>query len=628
MTAAGPIDATLLAAALATTLPFASFAVILALTRCRPRLSAGLSLAAISVSLGSAAFLLVRHWGLGRPIEYAGLWVAGGDVSIRFGFLIDPLSLLMLAVVTAICFLVQVYSLGYMAGDPGFSRYYAFMSLFAWAMTNLTLAPTLLQLYIFWELVGLASYLLIGFWYEKFSASEAGKKAFVMTRCGDVAFFLGLLLILVHLGNLDIRALNGPAAGGLSPTVVTAAVLLIFGGIIGKSAQFPLLTWLPDAMEGPTPVSALLHSATMVAAGVYLFARLFPLFSRSPAALSVCLAIGTVSMLIASTMAMVSRDIKQVWAYSTISQLGLMIMGLAAGSYVAGVFHLTTHAAFKALLFLCSGVFIHAFHSNDMVVIGRQGGRRLRVPAACLVIAAAALSGIWPFSGFFSKELILGALADLPNPLWLGAGLLGAFLTTYYTFRLIFIILFPAPGGPETVHSQDPDHDPSGSYAVMAWPLVILAAATIGLGFGEHAVAQFLSRPFGPASAAAPHAWLPYAALGRGAAAAEFEPGEQNGRGAAQIGFVERVAPLQALFSERWYIDRAYRLLLDRVVYRVFSRICARNDQKVIDGAVDGLGRATVAAGGLMSILHTGMVQYRLIVVFVSIVCMAIYFLV
>jgi NADH-quinone oxidoreductase subunit L len=626
MTIAGPTDATLLAALLATGLPFAAFGVILLLTRGRPALSAGLSVAAVTVSLASALGLLMGNWGLENPLEYARTWVAGGDISIRVGFLIDPLSLIMLAVVACICFLVQVYSLGYMAGDPGFSRYYAFMSLFAWAMMNLTLAATLFQLYIFWELVGLASYLLIGFWYEKFSASEAGKKAFVMTRLGDVAFFLGLLLVFTQLGSLNILDLNGPAAGRLQPTVVTAAALLIFGGIIGKSAQFPLLTWLPDAMEGPTPVSALLHSATMVAAGVYLFARLFPFFSLSPTALSVCLAIGTVSMLIASTMAMVSRDIKQVWAYSTISQLGLMIMGLAAGNYVSGVFHLTTHAAFKALLFLCSGVFIHAFHSNDMFAIGRQGGRNLRVPMACMVVAAAALSGIWPFSGFFSKELILGALADLPNPLWVAAGLLGAFLTTYYTFRLIFVILFAAGGGPETGHSQNSEHGHSGGYAVMAWPLVILAAAAVGLGFGEQAVAQFLLKPFGSAPAVNHHGWLPYAALGLGAAAVFLAWFEFGRRGAEQIGFVERLAPLNALFSDRWYLDRFYRWLLDRIVYRVFSRLCARNDQKVIDGAVDGLGRATAAAGGLMSVLHTGMVQYRLLVVFVSLVFLALYF--
>ncbi len=630
MTTAGLTDSTLLTAILATVLPFVAFVVIMLLTRGRPALSASLSIGAVSVSLVCALVLLAGHWGLEKPLEYARTWVSGGDIRIRVGFLIDPLSLLMLAVVACICFLVQVYSLGYMADDPGFSRYYAFMSLFAWAMMNLTLAATMFQLYIFWELVGLASYLLIGFWYEKFSASEAGKKAFVMTRLGDVAFFLGLLLVLTQFGSLNILDLNGPAAGRLSPTVITAAALLIFGGIIGKSAQFPLLTWLPDAMEGPTPVSALLHSATMVAAGVYLFARLFPFFSLSPTALSVCLAVGTVSMLIASTMALVSRDIKQVWAYSTISQLGLMIMGLAAGNYVAGVFHLTTHAAFKALLFLCSGVFIHAFHSNDMFEIGRQGGRSLRVPMACVVIAAAALSGIWPFSGFFSKELILGALADLPNPLWLGAGLLGAFLTTYYTFRLIFIILFPARGGSETMHSRGSGHGRNGGYAVMAWPLVILAVFSVVLGFGEHAISHFLLKPFGAAAGAGAvhHAWLPAAAVGLSVAAIFLAWFEFGRPGAEQIGFVERVAPLHALFSDRWYIDRAYRWLLDNIVYKVFSSLCARNDQKVIDGAVDGLGQATATAGGLMSVLHTGMVQFRLIVVFVSIVFMAIYFFV
>jgi NADH-quinone oxidoreductase subunit L len=248
------------------------------------------------------------------------------------------------------------------------------------------------------------------------------------------------------------------------------------------------------------------------------------------------------------------------------------------------------------------------------------------VPTACLVIAAAALSGIPPFSGFFSKELILGALADLPNPLWVAAGLLGAFLTTYYTFRLIFIILFPAQGGADTVHSHESEPAHHDGYAVMAWPLVILAAVTIGLGLGEHAVAQFLLKPFESVPVAIHHAWLPYAALGLGAAAVFLAWIEFGRRGAGQIGFVERVAPMHALFSERWYIDRAYRWLLDQVVYRLLSRLCARNDQKVIDGAVDGLGRAIAAGGGRMSILHTGMVQYRLIVLFVIIALMAVYF--
>jgi NADH-quinone oxidoreductase subunit L len=623
-----PTDPTLVAALLATGLPFLAFAVIIVLSRRRAYVSAGISIAAVTVSLCGAGLLLWKHWGLARPIEYAFTWVAVGDISIRVGFLIDPLSLLMLAVVAAICFLVQVYSLGYMAGDPGFARYYAFMSLFAWAMMNLSMAPTMLQLYIFWELVGLASYLLIGFWYEKFSASEAGKKAFVMTRLGDVAFFLGILLILTQFGNLNILDLNGPAAGRLPLSVITAASVLIFGGIIGKSAQFPLLTWLPDAMEGPTPVSALLHSATMVAAGVFLLARLFPFFSLSPAALTVCLAIGTISMLLASTMAMVSRDIKQVWAYSTISQLGFMIMGLGAGSYAAGVFHLITHAGFKALLFLCSGVFIHAFHTNDMFEIGQKKGRSMKTPMICLIIAAAALSGIPPFSGFFSKELILGALADLPNPTWIAAGLLGAFLTAYYAFRLIFIIVLP--GAPQAASKPTPDseHSHAGESAAMAWPLFILAAVTVVLGFGEHAVTHFLLEPDKAKAAAAgtQHTWLPVAALGLavgGLLLAWFEFGR---RGAAQKGFAERAAPVRALFSQRWYIDHCYRWLLDHLVYRVISAACTRNDRTVIDGAVDGLAHGTAGMGGLMSALHAGMIQYRLAALLVGMVFLAFYF--
>jgi NADH-quinone oxidoreductase subunit L len=629
MPAAGLSDPTLAVAGLATWLPFAAFVAIMLWTRRRPRLSAGLSIAAVSAALLGAVTLLARHWADASPLEYVTAWVVvGGEATIRVGFLIDPLSLLMLLIVAGISFLVQVYSLGYMAGDPGFARYYAFMSLFAWAMLNLTLAATLIQLYIFWELVGLASYLLIGFWYEKFSASEAGKKAFVMTRFGDVAFFLGVLLVLTQLGGLDIRELNGPAAGRLAPETVTLAALLIFGGIVGKSAQFPLLTWLPDAMEGPTPVSALLHSATMVAAGVYLLARLFPFFSLSPTALAVCLAVGTVSMLIASTMAMVSRDIKQVWAYSTISQLGLMIMGLAAGDYAAGVFHLTTHAGFKALLFLCSGVFIHAFHTNDMFEIGQGGGRNLRIPTACLVVAAAALAGIPPFSGFFSKEMVLGALAGLPNPLWVAAGLLGAFLTTYYTFRLVFVILVPQAHADRDAHAAGHTHGGVHGYAWMAPPLVLLAGATAVLGFAEHAISRFLYRPIGGPPETLAHPWLPYTAVALSVAAVALAWAEFGRRGAARVGFVERVPALRALFNERWYIDRVYRWLLDRVVYNVFSRLLARNDQKVIDGAVDGLAATTAAVGGRMSLLHSGMVQYRLMVVFVSLVFLAVYFFV
>ena len=630
MTSSWTYDANLVAAMLTTLLPFAAFAVIMIFTRRHARLSAGISIGAIGIAAVSALFLLARHWQMQQPIQYLSRWMISGEIVVPYGYLLDPTSLLMLSVVALISLLVQVYSLGYMAGDPGFSRYYAFMSLFAWAMLSLTISPTMLQLYVFWELVGLSSYLLIGFWYEKFSASQAGKKAFVMTRLGDVALFLGLLLVLLNLGNLNILDMNNPEIEQkLSPFFLTLSALLIFGGIIGKSAQFPLLTWLPDAMEGPTPVSALLHSATMVAAGVYLFARLFPFFSHSPTAMTLFLAIGTISMLLASTMAMVTRDIKQVWAYSTISQLGFMIMGLAAGSYFAGVFHLTTHAGFKALLFLCAGVLIHSFESNDMFEIGRRGGRGLKIPIVCMTIAAAALAGLPPLSGFFSKEAIMAALAELPNPIWLLAGLLGAFLTAYYSFRLIFVILF----SDETVTGQHSDknklhRDHHGSlYKLMTAPLVILAIITVVLGFAQGALEHFLLQLIPtPVSHEGSHSpWLPAAPLvlalaGVGLAWLEFRPG------AAKKGFVERIDWLKDLFAERWFLDRFYRWLVDQVIYGGISRICTFNDNRVIDGGIDKLGQKTVDSGRMLSRLHAGMVQFKLLVVFAVMVLVGAYF--
>lgn len=628
-------DSTLLAAILATLLPLCSFLVVMLFTRSHPRISAGLSIGAMSVSLVCALFLLNEHWHMEKPLEYAGRWLVSGSIEIPFGFLLDPVSLLMLAVVAVIGFLIQIYSLGYMAGDPGISRYYAFMSLFLWAMMSLVVAPTLFQLYIFWELVGLSSYLLIGFWYEKFSASQAGKKAFVMTRAGDVAMFLGMLLILLHLGNLSILEIDSPAlAAKMSPKLLTLSALLIFGGIIGKSAQFPLMTWLPDAMQGPTPVSALLHSSTMVAAGVYLFERLFPFFFFSPDAMTFGLFIGTLSMLLASTMALVTRDIKEIWAYSTISQLGYMIMGLDAGAFFSGAFHLTTHAAFKALLFLCSGVLIHAFETNDIYELSRKGGRNLKVPMACCCIAAGALAGLPPLSGFFSKGVILEGLADLSNPVWLIAALFGVFLTAYYAFRPIFIILFPreASGGLE-VHptiSSSIDHSAghsSSHYWLMGWPLILLAGATLCLGFLKAPLEHFMGQTALPGVKGIGHpVWLPYTEIilavgGVGLAWMEF------GRCCApQVGFVERIPALHRLFSERWYLDHFYRWFVDRVIDRGLSTLFTQNDHRVIDGSIDGISRGTVEMGRLISHMHLGMVQYRLLAMFIVMVLLAFYF--
>jgi NADH-quinone oxidoreductase subunit L len=628
-------DPTLLAATLAALLPFVTFASIMVFTRPYPKLSAALSIGAVSVSLICALFLLGSHWHLEKPMQYTAKWMISGQIHVPFGFLLDQLSLLMLTIVAVISFLVQVYSLGYMAGDPGFARYYAFQSLFAWAMMTMSIAPTMLQFYIFWELVGLASYLLIGFYYEKFSASEAGKKAFVMTRFGDIAFFLGLLLVLLHFGNLNIQDMNSvDVTARMSPTLITLSAILIFGGVAGKSAQFPLLTWLPDAMEGPTPVSALLHSATMVAAGVYMFARIFPFFSNSAAAMTTFLAIGTITMLLASTMAMVTRDIKQVWAYSTISQLGFMVMGLAAGSYFAGIFHLTTHAGFKALLFLCSGVFIHEYETNDFFEIGKYGGRGLKVPVVCITLAAAALSGLPPLSGFFSKEAIMGGLAGLHNPVWLWAGLLGAFLTAYYSFRLIFAILFPRKieavhqaehGGHG--HGHEAGHHHAGIYWVMAWPLIILATITLVLGFFHTPLENFLVGHHGGAEAhGGHHAWLLYVAVGLALSGVGLAWLEFGRKGASQVGFVEKVEPIRALFANRWYIDHFYRLFLDYFIYGTVSNLFTRNDRRVIDGGIDGICRATVGSGWALSFLQSGMLQYNLMVMFAVLALVALYF--
>ncbi len=615
--------ATLAALILATFLPFAAFLLIMIFTRTKPALSARLSVGAIAVSFVCSVLLLTQNWTAPGPVEYSTQFLASSGLNIQFGFLADQLGLLMLTIVATISLLVQIYSLGYMAGDPGFSRYYAFMSLFAWAMLSLSVSRSLLQIYIFWELVGLSSYLLIGFWYEKFSASQAGKKAFVMTRAGDVAFFLGLFVVLLNAGNLGVLELNGPAARGMPHEILTLSALLIFGGIVGKSAQFPLMTWLPDAMEGPTPVSALLHSATMVAAGVFLFARLFPFFSLSPRAMGIFLAIGTISMLLASTMAMVSRDIKRVWAYSTISQLGFMIMALAAGGYFAGVFHLTTHAGFKALLFLCSGVFIHHLETNDIYDLGRLGSRRFKIPTISIVIAAAALSGIPPLSGYFSKESIITALAGLSNPLWLLAGFVGVFLTAYYSFRVMFVMFFPKEIEPEKVHAQEP-YD--AGYRAMAGPLIVLAAATVLLGFFEAPLKNFLAGIIVIDLQAPEHDWSHIAALVLalcGIALAWFEFGR---RGAEQVGFIDKIPPLYHLFAERWYLDHAYRLFVDLVIDRGISWLLWQNDNKVIDGTIDELAGGTVEGGRISAFLQTVMIQYRLLAIFAVLVFLAFYF--
>ena len=587
-------------------LPFCAFSGIMLFARRHPGLSAGISITGISISLAAGIFLLFHLWGMIYPRVYSTPWVTGMSHELNFGILIDPTSLVMFCLVAAICFLVQVYSLGYMKNDPGFWRYYAFQSLFAGAMLCLCLSASLLQLFIFWELVGLCSYLLIGFWIEKFSATQAGKKAFVMTRLGDVSFFLGILLLMLHLGNVDILELNSiHAVQGMSSGLITLCVLLLFGGIIGKSAQFPLLTWLPDAMEGPTPVSALLHSATMVAAGVYLFVRLFPFFSHSIPAAQICLAVGTLSMLMAGTMAMVDRDIKKVWAYSTISQLGYMIMGLSAGDAFAGYFHLLTHAAFKSLLFLCAGVWIHYFETNDMYEIARKNGRGMKIPMGCSLLAAASLTGLPPLSGFFSKEAILAALLHKAGDFWFAAGVFGVFITAYYAFRPMFIILTTPP---------DPAVAPpvmrDGTYRFMVIPLLVLAFFTAILGFLKLPLAAFLHMP-SPSGESLGVTLVSLAAALAGLFLVWFEFGRAS---AARVGFLAHFPKIRHFLLRRWYLDLLYDRLLRYGIYALLARPFSRTDRQLIDGGIEGIGRLTLTAGRLCSRLQSGILRKELMI--------------
>lgn len=602
--------------------PFIAFLLVMVFFRCCKAASAAISISAVTLSLLCAVYIMGQYWQSQAPILHELTWMVSGNLKIPLGLMIDPLSRLMLVIVTVICLLVQVYSLGYMSDDPGFARYFGFMSLFAWAMISLVLSSTLLQLYIFWELVGVSSYLLIGFWFEKFSASKAGKKAFLMTRTGDFAFFCGLMLVMIWGGTISIIDINHQVAARLSPLVLNVSGLLILGGIIGKSAQFPLLTWLPDAMEGPTPVSALLHSATMVAAGVYLFGRLFPFFSDSHIVMATALSIGTISMLMAGTMAMVASDIKQVWAYSTISQLGYMLMGLGAGGYFAGIFHLTTHAAFKALLFLCAGVLIHTFHTNDMFQIGQRGGRNMKITIFCMIIGSAALMGIFPFSGFFSKEAILSQLSGLDNPLWLVAGVGGVFLTAYYTSRLVFIILFPKKESPEATTKAFREN-PHAEPLTMAVPLVFLAAMTLSLGFLQHTLQLTLHAPDAHGMVHG-FAWPLFLASHGTAGAAILIAWYEYGRnGATQIGFVEKIPWLFRLFSNRWYLDCFYGWAVSRIVDQGVSALCKKSDDQVIDGAVHILGKGVVNSGSIISGWHNTVIQTKLLAIFAVVFALA-----
>jgi len=624
-------------------LPMVAFGLIMVFTWRNPRLSLAISLvcSTIPVILAWYLFITVKDASLAKPIIQQVEWMVSSEgFKIPFGFLLDPISLLMLVIVATIAWLIQIYSIGYMAGDPGFGRYYADLSLFGMSMLSLVSANGLLQLFISWELVGLSSYLLIGFWYEKFSASEAGKKAFVVTRFGDIGFFMGLAFLTIYFGTLDINAVNVAAVQKTMPEwLLTTAALLIFCGVCGKSAQFPIHVWLPDAMEGPTPVSALLHSATMVAAGVYLMTRLFPFFAASPTTLSVVLPVSTLTLILSSTIGMVARDIKQVWAYSTISQLGFMAMGLAAAglagqTFFAGYYHLTTHAGFKALLFLCAGVFIHHFGTNDFFVMSKEGGRKLRIPMVTVTIGALALAGIFPFSGFFSKEAILGVLWQLPNKIWVGLALFGAFLTAYYTFRVIFVLLFPRPEDhpawqvykreEPAGHGHGHAEEHHGVPWVMSFPLIVLAGLTLILGFLQGSLEEYLLGEHHPHEL---NYLLLILAVGCALAGIGMAWLDWGARTAKWEGFIKKFPALEHFFIQKWYMDHFWRWFLNAVIYGIFSKYFTYNDRRVVDGGVDAVAFSCQGGGRVLSLIQTAFLQYNLLFMVLVLAGLGIYLL-
>ncbi len=561
----------------------------------------------IAILLGFALFWFVLAGLLGNgAASYGVSWLSIGETTISWGVAVDEISVTMLGLVTFVALLVQVYSLGYMKHDghydPGLGRYYAFHSLFVAAMLVLVLADNLIFLYIAWELVGLGSYLLIGFWYERRSAAEAAKKAFITTRIGDVGLLIGIILLFRATGTFDISTIIHIAEnGGISGTTLTVSTLLIFVGAMGKSAQFPLHVWLPDAMEGPTPVSALIHAATMVVAGVYLVARLMPLFELEHTVLLVVASVGLFTFIFAGTIALVVTDIKRVLAYSTISHLGLMMLSLGAGGVGAALFHLVAHGVSKAMLFLGAGSVMHAM--EEETDIRKMGGllRRMPITGWTFLIGAASLAGVIPLAGFFTKdEILLHALEHLP-PVYIILALAGVALSALYMARVAFAAFL---GQPRDDHSGV--HE---SPATMTFPLLLLAPFAVGVGLlafglweGYHGFAGFIEG----------HGefriviWLTLASVilaGAGIVVGwlAYVQGSLSAQAVAA-----RFALVHRILVNKYYVDEAYQWVIDRLALAL-ARFVAVFDRVVVnDVGVDGPADMVKSSGLRLKFVQTG----------------------
>ncbi|NNV57678.1 NADH-quinone oxidoreductase subunit L [Limnovirga soli] len=554
------------------------------------------------------------------------------SLSINLGIIIDPISVMMMVVVTFVSLMVHVFSLGYMKGEERYATYYAYLSLFTFSMLGLVISTNIFQTYMFWELVGVSSYLLIGYYFQKPSAVSAAKKAFIVTRFADLGFLIGILILAFHAETLDFQTLiqrltdanstqfaSSASSTFLGVSALTWGLTLVFMGGAGKSAMFPLHVWLPDAMEGPTPVSALIHAATMVVAGVYLVARLFPIFSFDGAALTVVTYVGAFSALFAAIIACTQTDIKRVLAYSTMSQIGFMMFALGVSGYggenglgyMAAMFHLFTHAFFKSLLFLGAGAVIHLVHSNDM---NDMGGLRKLMPITHIsfLIACFAIAGIPPFAGFFSKEEILLS-AFHANTLVYGVALLTSGLTAFYMFRLYFSIFWQKDTEVHDSHGEGP--------WAMKLPLIILGALALLAGF-----VPFSSLVTADGMPLETHIDIAFSAAPVLLAAAGIllamrlykKANETPAKIALALGGLYHAA------YRKFYIDEVYAFVTKKIIFNLIGRPAAWFDKHIVDGLMNAMASVTAAFAGLIKGLQSGKVQQYALYFFGGIVTLTI----
>jgi NADH-quinone oxidoreductase subunit L len=585
--------------------PLAAFALLAVVPKLRRsgKPAAAVASGGLSVSLIAALALFMRIRSAGVPSVLELVWAPMTVApSIRFGLLADGVSSSMAVLVAFVALLVQVYSLAYMSGEKpaAFGRYYAYHSLFAFSMLGLVLAHNLLQTYVFWELVGLGSYLLIGFWYEKPSACRAALKAFWTTRLGDVGFAIGIVVLWSAGGTFTFTELFAKAdSGALAGAALTLGVAGVYLGAMGKSAQFPFHIWLPDAMEGPTPVSALIHAATMVAAGVYLMVRIAPLLAHTPQVAAVVFAIGVLTAFLAATMALVENDVKRILAFSTVSQLGFMMAACGAGGAEAAYFHLVTHAFFKALLFLVAGSLIHATHTNDIFKMGRLT-RVMPVTCACFAAGALALSGVFPLSGFFSKDEVLGAVLAGGHPIGFAILVVTAGLTAFYIGRAFFVA---------TMGTHEPDGHPHEPSNAMKVPLIVLAVLAVAGGSAALLVPGLFEASIAK-PVAAEHTPIIVPLLGTLAAL--------TGLAIAWLGYERRrfdpaairraAGPVVTVLERRWYVDDVFEGVY-RYAYLTLSNTVGWFDRYIVDGVVNAVTWATWLGAGRLTALQNGKVQ-------------------